>query len=238
MEQFIDFLSNKTIWYSLKYPLYHDNAFLLPFIIHLILYFIKDTKAVILFTVKGFHLYAAALIAFSAISYIACSSLDHFVTGQFIKRFLKLLLLYPICRSLKWQHYTNRMSKVKENKDISFNDRLTLGPSTIVKESKFKNSIFGAGLGQENSLISELQKTNSKSVLRSGGVHLSLLTACLNFGYPLTILLLLFFFHIRDKCRILLFLSLSIVGGSFATIPFAMSFILASRRLKYGDCTT
>lgn len=110
MELVIDFLSNKSVWHILKYPFYQDAAFLFPFIPYLIFYLVRDTKNILRFTLKGFFIYSSVLFIFGIISYFFSHSSEYFSLGEFVKRFIKLIVLYPICRSLLYL-FTKHPSK-------------------------------------------------------------------------------------------------------------------------------
>lgn len=75
-------------------------GFLLPLLPTMAMAFFGHPGKIFSYAFKGFGIYAGVLVIFGTISYGANYDQDYFILLPFIKRFLRLLVLYPLCRSI------------------------------------------------------------------------------------------------------------------------------------------
>ena len=98
----MDFFLSYKNWFFLRdpYPLNTDIAFILPFFFPLSIQFIKTPREVIEFLLKGYGYYVSIVLILGIINFLPVFNEGYFSFPEFFKRILKLLILYPVIKSI------------------------------------------------------------------------------------------------------------------------------------------
>ena len=136
----------------------------------------------------------------------------------------------------KFGYYKMRFINNINHKDGSTNARIVnpLKITISLKEYPYRKiGLLGVGLGQSSKFLKHFQeKTNIMTRNVSRGIHNLIIVIILEMGLLITTLIFLLFINIKNPLNLLLLLLISIVTGSYASLPiFLCIFFVSYRRM-------